>query len=97
MDSTPMTMSMNPSLEELQSFLCENFDFRYNVLTDMPECTPKNMNNYRMIDKRMMNSLSYNAMMQGIDCKDADVKRFLFSNQIFCRMSCELIIRISLP
>ena len=35
-----------------------------------------------MIDKRMMNSLSYKAMMQGIDCKDADVKRFLFSDQI---------------
>ena len=82
MDNTPMTMGANPSLEELQNFLCENFDFRYNVLTDMPECKPKNMNTSRMIDKRMMNSLSYKAMMQGIDCKDADVKRFLFSDQI---------------
>ena len=48
----------------------------------MPECKPKNTNTYRMIDKRMMNSLSYKAMMQGIDCKDTDVKRFLFSDQI---------------
>ena len=82
MTNTTMTMGANPKLEDLQNFLSENFDFRYNVLTDMPECKPKNTNTYRMIDKRMMNSLSYKAMMQGIDCKDADVKRFLFSDQI---------------
>ena len=73
---------LNPKLEELQNFLSENFDFRYNVLTDMPECKPKNTTTYRMVDKRMMNSLSYKAMMMGIECKDADVKRFLFSDQI---------------
>ena len=82
MNETPIMMGANPTLEDLQIFLNENFDFRYNVLTDMPECKPKNTNTYRMIDKRMMNSLSYKAMMQGIDCKDADVKRFLFSDQI---------------
>ena len=76
------TVGANPKLEDLQNFLSENFDFRYNVLTDMPECKPKNTTTYRMIDKRMMNSLSFKAMMQGIDCKDADVKRFLFSDQI---------------
>ena len=76
------TVGANPKLEDLQNFLSENFDFRYNVLTDMPECKPKNTTTYRMIDKRMMNSLSYKAMMMGIDCKDADVKRFLFSDQI---------------
>ena len=82
MNNTPITMGNNPKLEDLQNFLNANFDFRYNVLTDMPECKPKNTNTYQMIDKRMMNSLSYKAMMQGIDCKDADVKRFLFSDQI---------------
>ena len=81
-NTTETTMGANPKLEELQNFLSENFDFRYNVLTDMPECKPKNTTTYRMIDKRMMNSISFNAMMQGIDCKDADVKRFIFSNQI---------------
>ncbi|MBR5542105.1 MAG: DUF3874 domain-containing protein [Bacteroides sp.] len=82
MTNTPMNMGSNPKLEDLQNFLSENFDFRYNVLTDMPECKPKNTTTYRMIDKRMMNSLSFKAMMQGVDCKDADVKRFLFSDQI---------------
>ena len=77
-----MNLGANPKLEELQNFLSENFDFRYNVLTDMPECKPKNTTTYRMIDKRMMNSLSYKAMMLGIECKDTDVKRFLFSDQI---------------
>ena len=82
MSETQMNMGSNPKLEDLQNFLRANFDFRYNVLTDMPECKPKNTTDYRMIDKRMMNSLCYKAMMQGIDCKDADVKRFLFSDQI---------------
>ena len=82
MNETPIMTGANPTLEDLQIFLNENFDFRYNVLTDMPECKPKNTNTYQMIDKRMMNSLSYKAMMQGIDCKDTDVKRFLFSDQI---------------
>ena len=82
MTNTPMTMGANPKLEDLQIFLNANFDFRYNVLTDMPECKPKNTNTYRMIDKRMMNTLSFEAMMYGVDCKDADVKRFLFSERI---------------
>ena len=59
-----------------------HFDFRYNILTDMPECKPKNTTTYRMIDKRMMNTLCMEAMMNGVDCKDADVKRFLFSERI---------------
>ena len=82
MNEKSMIMGANPMLEELQNFLNENFDFRYNVLTDMPECKPKNTTTYRMIDKRMMNSLTYKAMLEGIECKDADVKRFLFSDQI---------------
>ena len=81
-NTTETVMGANPKLNDLQIFLNENFDFRYNVLTDMPECKPKNANTYRMIDKRMMNTLSFEAMMDGVDCKDADVKRFLFSERI---------------
>ena len=82
MNETPNMTGANPTLEDLQIFLNENFDFRYNVLTDMPECKPKNTTTYRMIDKRMMNTLCLRAMMQGVDCKDADVKRLLFSEEI---------------
>ena len=82
MNNTPTIMGANPKLEDLQNFLFENFDFRYNILTDMPECKPKNTTTYRMIDKRMMNTLCMEAMMNGVDCKDADVKRFLFSERI---------------
>ena len=82
MNNTPITMGANPKLEELQNFLNANFDFRYNILSDMPECRRKNTATYRMIDKRMMNTLCMEAMMQGVDCKDADVKRFLFSERI---------------
>jgi len=82
MENSSMTMGANPKLEDLQNFLNANFDFRYNILTDMPECKPKNTTTYRMIDKRMMNTLCMEAMMNGVDCKDADVKRFLFSKRI---------------
>ena len=82
MNNTPTIMGANPKLEDLQNFLSENFDFRYNILTDMPECKPKNTTTYRIIDKRMMNTLCMEAMMNGVDCKDADVKRFLFSERI---------------
>ena len=82
MNNTPTIMGANPKLEDLQNFLSENFDFRYNILTDMPECKPKNTTTYRMIDKRMMNTLCMETMMNGVDCKDADVKRFLFSERI---------------
>ena len=82
MDNTPMNMGANPKLEDLQNFLHATFDFRYNILSDMPECRRKNTTTYRMIDKRMMNTLSMEAMMNGVDCKDADVKRFLFSERI---------------
>ena len=82
MNNTPMTVGANPKLEELQNFLNANFDFRYNILSDMPECRRKNTTTYRMIDKRMMNTLCMEAMMNGVDCKDADVKRFLFSERI---------------
>ena len=77
-----MNMGANPKLEDLQNFLHANFDFRYNILSDMPECRRKNTTTYRMIDKRMMNTLAMEAMMNGVDCKDADVKRFLFSERI---------------
>ena len=43
-------MEANPKLEDLQNFFSENFNFRYNVLTDMPECKPKNTATYQMID-----------------------------------------------
>ena len=82
MDNKPMNMGANPKLEDLQNFLNANFDFRYNILSGMPECRRKNTTTYRMIDKRMMNTLSMEAMMNGVDCKDADVKRFLFSERI---------------
>jgi predicted P-loop ATPase len=82
MENPSMTVGANPKLEDLQNFLYANFDFRYNILSDMPECRRKNTTTYRMIDKRMMNTLSMEAMMNGVDCKDADVKRFLFSERI---------------
>ena len=76
------SLSADSKLEDLQNFLYEKFDFRYNVLTEMPEYKLKGESKYRMIDKRVMNTLCIEAMMLGIECKDIDIKRFLFSEQI---------------
>lgn len=69
-------------LEELQNFLFGKYDFRYNVLTEMPEYKAKNEETFRMVDKRVMNSLCIQAMMHDIECKDIDIKRLIFSEQI---------------
>ena len=82
MDNTNVNLHGDSMLDDLQYFLSERFDFRFNVLTEMPEYKRKGENHYRMIDKRVMNTLSIEAMASGLDCKDADVKRFIYSEKI---------------
>ena len=78
-----MTELICESLEEskqhvLRDFLMKRFDFRFNVLTEMPEFKRKHEQNYRMVDKRSMNSLCIETMMTDLKCCDRDVSRFLF-------------------
>lgn len=82
MNNTNELLSADSKLEDLQNFLSDKFDFRFNVLTEMPEYKAKDEKRFRMIDKRVMNTLCLEAMTNGIDCKDADVKRFIFSERI---------------
>ena len=82
-----MTDVTIPCLEEskqqaLSDFFSKRFDFRFNVLTEMPEFKRKYETAYRMVDKRAMNSLCIEALMQDMKCSDRDVTRFLFSEQI---------------
>ena len=82
-----MTELICEGLEEskqhvLRDFLMKRFDFRFNVLTEMPEFKRKHEQNYRMVDKRSMNSLCIETMMTDLKCCDRDVSRFLFSEQI---------------
>ena len=51
MNEKQTPMNVNPMMDDLQIFLNAHFDFRYNVLTDMPECKTKDTTNYQMIDK----------------------------------------------
>ncbi len=76
------SLSADSKLEDLQNFLNEKFDFRYNVLSEMPEYKLKNESKYRMTDKRVMNTLCIEAIKQGVECKDIDIKRILFSETI---------------
>ena len=72
--------------ESKQQAICEfffsRFDFRFNVLTEMPEFKRKCETAYRMVDKRDMNSLCIEALNEDLKCSDRDVSRFLFSEQI---------------
>lgn len=72
--------------ESKQQAICEfffsRFDFRFNVLTEMPEFKRKCETAYRMVDKRAMNSLCIEALNEDLKCSDRDVSRFLFSEQI---------------
>lgn len=76
------SLSADSKLEDLQNFLNEKFDFRYNVLSEMPEYKLKNESKYQMTDKRVMNTLCIEAIKQGVECKDIDIKRILFSETI---------------
>lgn len=72
--------------ESKQQAICEfffsRFDFRFNVLTEMPEFKRKCETAYRMVDKRAMNSFCIEALNEDLKCNDRDVSRFLFSEQI---------------
>lgn len=48
----------------------------------MPELKRKGEQNYRMVDKRAMNSLCIEALNEELKCSDRDVSRFFFSEQV---------------
>ena len=82
-----MTTLKNLWLEESKQqafcdFFFNRFDFRFNVLTEMPEFKQKGEQSYRMVDKRAMNSLCIEALNEELKCSDRDVSRFLFSEQV---------------
>ena len=68
--------------QNLSDLLFSRYDFRFNVLTEMPEFKRKCETAYRMVDKRAMNSLCIEALNEDLKCSDRDVSRLLFSEQI---------------
>ena len=84
---TPLPSGRNENPDEvlfsLETFLTENYEFRYNQLKDCTEFRKRNTHDdFIRIDQRGMNTLCLEAKKQGINCWDRDVSRFVYSFQI---------------
>lgn len=78
------------TLRQLREFLQLHYAFRYNKLSDCTECAKLSLQDadgrhrlvYQPVNSRLLNSISLNAMDQGIACWDRDVKRFVESAEL---------------
>ena len=76
---TPQKSSL---LEDLETYLFSNYNFRFNVLTDQTEYSLKNEEVFHLVDQRALNTFCMEARKKGINCWDKDVSRLLLSQQI---------------
>ena len=83
---TPMKAEVktkkNSLLESLENYLFSPYDFRFNVLTEQTEYSPKNPTDFNLVDQRTLNTLCIEARDQGINCWDKDVSRLMCSKKI---------------
>ena len=76
---TPQKSSL---LEDLETYLFSNYNFRFNVLTEQTEYSFKNEEVFHLVDQRALNTFCMEARKKGINCWDKDVSRLLLSQQI---------------
>ena len=71
-------------LQQLEEYLTETYEFRFNVLTEQTEYRRKDdvTGSFRQVDQRALNTLCLEAKAQGVNCWDKDVSRLLFSEQV---------------
>ena len=69
-------------LEDLETYLFSNYNFRFNVLTEQTEYSIKGENIFHWVDQRALNTFCMEARKKGINCWDKDVSRLLLSQQI---------------
>ena len=77
-------------MQGLTRYLKLNYAFRYNKLTDRAECAKLNPDAvddahhliYTPVDTRTLNSIALNAIGEGIECWDRDVKRYIESENV---------------
>ena len=83
---TPMKAEVktkkNSLLESLENYLFSHYDFRFNVLTEQTEYSPKNQADFNLVDQRTLNTLCIEARNQSINCWDKDVSRLMCSKKI---------------
>lgn len=65
----------------LGEYLSANYSIRYNLITQQWEFRPKqSRGRYRIVDECEFNSLVIEAIEQGVDCLDRDMRRYLGSS-----------------
>ena len=73
-------------LQELDQYLNLHYRFRYNLLTERTECACLDEaaagTAYVAVDSRVLNSVALNAMCEGVECWDRDVKRYVESDRV---------------
>ena len=82
---TPETKATknNGNTRQLQRFLCEQFEFRYNQLTGVTEYRSKKEDtDFRPIDEREMNGMIVDARLKGIACWNSMVPTLVLSNKV---------------
>ena len=76
------TLKKSSLLDDLETYLFDNYDFRFNVLTEQTEYREKNKGEFHMVDQRVLNTFCMKARKQGVNCWDKDVSRLLLSQEI---------------
>lgn len=67
---------------ELRRLLFAQFDFRFNVLTEQVEFRKKEEKDFRLLDRRMLNTIVIDVREKGVNCWDKDAERLLRSNYV---------------
>ncbi|MDR1555851.1 MAG: DUF3874 domain-containing protein [Tannerellaceae bacterium] len=69
--------------QQVEKFLCKQYVFRLNCLTDQTEFRAKREEGlFRPIGKRELNTLCIQTRQHGINCWDKDISRFIYSTAI---------------
>ncbi len=77
----PVKQSLYYQMEE---FINRRYEFRHNTMKGVPEYRERKSYffDFREVDERVLNSISIQAMAEGIDIWDKDVKRWLYSDKV---------------
>lgn len=74
---------LKQAMKGLDSFLTTHYSFRYNQITEQCEFHDKHkFDKYRVVDEREFNTLVINAIEEGVNCMDRDMRRYLGSSRI---------------
>lgn len=68
----------------LHTFMQQNYRLRYNTLKDVPEYCPlfPKEDSFKPIDQTVQNSMALDALEEGLNVWDRDIRRYLYSNRI---------------